>query len=154
MMSREYNKWTINEILRLEREYDLLELDVHTIARLHQRSANSIAFKLYNENFISNIKEARGFVLSNKFNCGLQSCDDSCSEYTPSDSESETESDSDSEPEFDVVSDLDTVSELDMVTLSCSPCGSNENIVEEINIVPIVFNVEGIFARLYKYFTS
>jgi hypothetical protein len=39
-------KWTINECLRLEREYDLLKLSVDEIALLHQRSHYAIMCKL------------------------------------------------------------------------------------------------------------
>ncbi len=39
-------KWTINECLRLQREYELLKLSVDEIAALHQRSAQAIMYKL------------------------------------------------------------------------------------------------------------
>lgn len=39
-------KWSVNECLRLEREYDLLELSVPDMAFLHKRTLNSIMFKL------------------------------------------------------------------------------------------------------------
>ena len=39
-------KWTVNECLRLEREYDLLKLSVDEIALLHQRSPYAIMYKL------------------------------------------------------------------------------------------------------------
>jgi hypothetical protein len=39
-------KWTVNECLRLEREYDLLKLSVEEIALLHQRSNYAIMYKL------------------------------------------------------------------------------------------------------------
>lgn len=39
-------KWTVNECLRLEREYDLLKLSVEEIALLHQRSPYAIMYKL------------------------------------------------------------------------------------------------------------
>jgi len=42
-------KWTINECLRLEREYDLLKLSVDEIALLHQRSPYAIMYKLDSE---------------------------------------------------------------------------------------------------------
>ena len=42
-------KWTVNECLRLEREYDLLKLSVEEIALLHQRSPYAIMFKLDEE---------------------------------------------------------------------------------------------------------
>ena len=42
-------KWTVNECLRLEREYDLLKLSVDEIALLHQRSPYAIMYKLDSE---------------------------------------------------------------------------------------------------------
>jgi hypothetical protein len=42
-------KWTVNECLRLEREFDLLKLSVEDIALLHQRSNYAIMYKLDSE---------------------------------------------------------------------------------------------------------
>ena len=42
-------KWTINECLRLEREFDLLKLSIDEIAARHERSAQSIMYKLDSE---------------------------------------------------------------------------------------------------------
>jgi hypothetical protein len=42
-------KWTINECLRLEREFDLLELSVPEMALLHKRTINAIMCKLQDE---------------------------------------------------------------------------------------------------------
>jgi hypothetical protein len=42
-------KWTINECLRLEREYDLLKLSVPEMAILHKRTMNAIMCKLQAE---------------------------------------------------------------------------------------------------------
>jgi hypothetical protein len=42
-------KWSINECLRLEREYDLLKLSVPDMAILHKRTINAIMFKLQAE---------------------------------------------------------------------------------------------------------
>jgi hypothetical protein len=42
-------KWSVNECLRLEREYDLLKLSVEEIALLHQRSNYAIMYKLDSE---------------------------------------------------------------------------------------------------------
>jgi hypothetical protein len=48
---RHGKKWTHNEVLALQREYELLELDLQTIATKHCRSVNSIIYKLYAEGF-------------------------------------------------------------------------------------------------------
>ena len=59
--TRHGKRWTINELLSLQREYELLELPVDTIALKHQRTVNSILFKLQEEGLISTWDEARGF---------------------------------------------------------------------------------------------
>ena len=43
------NRWTINECLRLHREFELLELSIDEIAQRHQRTPNAIMIKLDSE---------------------------------------------------------------------------------------------------------
>jgi len=63
MTSKRRNfKWTINEILTLQREYELLEMTVQDIASKHERSVDSILYKLESEDFISSRTNARGVV--------------------------------------------------------------------------------------------
>lgn len=65
-MSKRHNKkWSINEVLALQREYELLELSVTEIATKHERSNKSILFKLTQEGFIENWESARGFNVCN-----------------------------------------------------------------------------------------
>jgi hypothetical protein len=45
------NRWTINECLQLQREFELLQLSVDEIAERHQRTPNAIMFKLDKEGF-------------------------------------------------------------------------------------------------------
>ena len=40
------NRWTVNECLQLQREFELLQLPIHEIAQRHQRTPNAIMFKL------------------------------------------------------------------------------------------------------------
>jgi hypothetical protein len=75
---RHYNKWTVNEILQLQREYELLEMSVQDIAKIHNRTVNAIVSKLMNENFISSFNEARGYVADDMESVGSES---TCSEY-------------------------------------------------------------------------
>jgi hypothetical protein len=58
---RNGNRWTINEILTLQREYELLEWSVYKIAEKHQRTFMAILCKLKAEGFIQHFNEARGF---------------------------------------------------------------------------------------------
>ena len=46
MYRRTGNKWTVNECLRLTREFELLGLSIQEIAELHERSPNAIMYKL------------------------------------------------------------------------------------------------------------
>ena len=58
---RHGNRWTINETLALQREYELLEWDVEKIANKHQRSVVSINYKLESEGLVSSWAEVHGF---------------------------------------------------------------------------------------------
>jgi hypothetical protein len=44
-------RWTINECLQLQREFELLQLSINEIAKRHQRTPNAIMFKLEQEGF-------------------------------------------------------------------------------------------------------
>lgn len=55
------NRWSVNEILALQREYELLEWSVQQIAEKHRRSVKAILCKLEAEGFIACWDEARGF---------------------------------------------------------------------------------------------
>jgi hypothetical protein len=58
-------KWTINEVLALQREYELLSLSISDIAERHERSFFSILNKLKSEGFIDD-KTYHKEVMSNK----------------------------------------------------------------------------------------
>ena len=58
---RSGNKWTVNEVLSLQREYELLEMSIQEIALKHSRSVEAILYKLDKENFINNWHDARGY---------------------------------------------------------------------------------------------
>ena len=58
---RHYNKWTIPELLQLQREYELLEWSVPKIARKHERTYLSIIYKLLKEGFVEKKEDIRGF---------------------------------------------------------------------------------------------
>jgi hypothetical protein len=52
---RNGNKWTIPEILSLQREFELLEMSISDIAIKHKRTERAILFKLKAEGFYSGI---------------------------------------------------------------------------------------------------
>lgn len=49
--NRSGNKWTVNEILALQREFELLEWNIDQIAEKHDRTVNAIMYKLDEEGF-------------------------------------------------------------------------------------------------------
>jgi hypothetical protein len=49
MSNRNGFRWNINECLRLQREFELLQLPLDKIAELHGRSVKAIMFKLHSE---------------------------------------------------------------------------------------------------------
>lgn len=49
--TRNGNRWTVNECLQLQREFELLGLSIDEIASRHKRTINAIMFKLDNEGF-------------------------------------------------------------------------------------------------------
>lgn len=51
---RHYNKWTVNELLQLQREYELLNLSIPDIAKNHERTEDSILYRLQEEELILN----------------------------------------------------------------------------------------------------
>ena len=64
---RSGNKWSVNELLQLQREYELLEWTVQEIANKHQRSVNAIMFRLEDEGFINCWSEARGYQMGSDY---------------------------------------------------------------------------------------
>lgn len=60
-MNRNGNRWTINELLSLQREYELLEWSIQDIAVKHQRTERAILFRLESEGIITSWNNARGF---------------------------------------------------------------------------------------------
>ena len=63
---RHYNRWNSDELKNLHKEYNLRELTVQEIAKLHKRSIFSILNKLQNENLIdSKWTNARGWKWDN-----------------------------------------------------------------------------------------
>jgi len=53
-ITRNGKKWSTPEILRLQREWELLELSVAEIAKLHCRTERAIEFKINAERFQQN----------------------------------------------------------------------------------------------------
>ena len=86
---RNGNRWTVNELISLQREYELLEWTIQQIAVKHQRTERAILFRLESEGFITSWNDARGFdmesykasiedddVVTEDCVCNEESCDD------------------------------------------------------------------------------
>jgi hypothetical protein len=58
---RHNNRWTIPELLTLQRDYELLEMTITEIAEKHERTVNAILCKLQSEEFITSWNDARGY---------------------------------------------------------------------------------------------
>ena len=58
---RNGNRWTVNELISLQREYELLEWTIQQIAVKHQRTERAILFRLESEGIIDSWNSARGF---------------------------------------------------------------------------------------------
>jgi hypothetical protein len=59
------NKWTINETLQLQREFELLGLNVGEIASIHKRSVDAILYRLEMEGFTNNLTSALRSINNN-----------------------------------------------------------------------------------------
>jgi hypothetical protein len=95
-------KWTVKEILDLQREYELLEWSIQDIATKHKRTVRAILCKLEDEKFINSWQEARGIE-----------------NYNFMDSNTNSDNESDSDSECDIDSELNTencVNEVDQLT--------------------------------------
>jgi hypothetical protein len=78
---RHGNRWTINETLALQREYELLGWDGEKIANKHQRSVTSINYKLEREGLVGSWAEVNGFAqdsLDDSHNEEFQIVDNVC----------------------------------------------------------------------------
>jgi hypothetical protein len=54
-------RWNINELLSLQREYELLEMSIQDIADKHERTVDAILYRLQQEGFIETWVDARGY---------------------------------------------------------------------------------------------
>jgi|UniRef100_A0A6C0CHX0 DNA-binding PadR family transcriptional regulator len=59
MCKRVGKKWQTPEILRLQREYELLNLSIDQIAKLHERTIYAILAKIEQEEFIDDSPERK-----------------------------------------------------------------------------------------------
>jgi len=98
-------KWSVNEILSLQREYELQELTIQEIAFLHRRSAFAILHKLEKEQIINNFNEARGYEQLNfwddEYNVEVDDDEEQTNKEDNDDSDDDDSYDSDDHLEHD-----------------------------------------------------
>lgn len=94
--SRNGFRWTVNEILSLQREFELLELTIDEIAQKHKRTTNAIMYKLDEEGFADyNVLYSNYYNLNSSMNVNKKSnCD---VDFLAQDDDSDTELDDDVE---------------------------------------------------------
>lgn len=88
-------KWTVNECLRLEREFDLLKLSVDEIALLHQRSSYAIMYKLDSEG-IADFNELYEQTYPNESSNESEEASEEQEEESEEEEKNDNDSDSDS----------------------------------------------------------
>jgi hypothetical protein len=78
MASRVGFKWSINEMLALQREYELLEWSIQDIAVKHERTERAILCKLESEGLISSWCDAKGYLgEEEEMSCVEVNCEES-----------------------------------------------------------------------------
>jgi hypothetical protein len=105
-------KWSVNECLRLEREYDLLKMSVPAMAILHKRTINAIMFKLqaegldtYNNLYVQTFGQ-------DHVNQQIEQLNNLCSKAEDLDEDYETDEDDKSDPDLDDETDEEYVPDL------------------------------------------
>ena len=100
-------KWNVNELLSLQREYELLEMTIQDIANKHERSIDAVLFRLQKEGFIETWIDARGYqeysktlpYLAGSLDSGINSYDYD-EDVTDDDLANDKDSDYEEENEF------------------------------------------------------
>ena len=111
------NRWTVNELLNLQREYELLELPLAEIASRHQRTVMAIMYKLDQENLadFNELYEQTFGVKRSETLVNLAETYNSC------DDDDESQEDESQEDVDDSSSDCSSISESDSDDESVQP---------------------------------
>jgi hypothetical protein len=146
--SRNNFKWGVNECLRLEREYNLLKLDVDKIAELHKRSNKAIIFCLYREGFIS---------CSEKNSC-LDKIQTTNMDFNKSKNKVKLINDEtkcvENKLEIEIESDFESDSESESESELWNK-NNNDDVSQRVNkLESSVTNMESMITTLYNYMTK
>ena len=105
-------KWTINECLRLQREYELLKLSIDEIAALHQRSPQAIMYKLDAEGIADyNVLAVCGTNIQLR-RSNMSNFDKSVDEAYDVEDDNDSSSDYEEEQDYDLQENDDDASEV------------------------------------------
>jgi ribosomal protein S8 len=104
-------KWNVNELLSLQREYELLEMSIQDISVKHGRTVVAILYRLQQEGFIDSWIDARGYqdfsktqsYLVGSLDCQVNPYDyeENVTQDNDNDNDSDYEEESDNEEESD-----------------------------------------------------
>jgi len=107
---RHGKRWTVSELISLQREYELLEWDIHQIAKKHDRSDTSILYKLEAEGLVASWSEARGFdseTYKNNISSFIQNDEAININYDLADDDDEIDIDAEADDEYQFEEDID-----------------------------------------------
>ena len=100
--SRLGKRWTINECLQLQREFELLKLSIDEIAVRHQRTPNAIMFKLDQEGFADyNVLFSNYHMINNMIPLQKTNKYEGDEEYNSNDEEEDSEFDDEDQSFYD-----------------------------------------------------
>ena len=109
-------KWNVNELLSLQREYELLEMTIQDIADKHERTVDAILYRLQQEEFIESWIDARGYQeYAKNFDYVVGSLDSGVNAYDYGEDVVTDEKDSDYQ-ESEVEEDYDEGDEVEYVS--------------------------------------
>ena len=150
-------RWTIVELLSLQREYELLELPIKEIAIKHYRSQAGILSKLVHEGFIESWEKAKGFdILEYRRMNGVVETEYGNEDETEDETEDEDVSDTEEVSDIETYvaedeADIDDVSEREILTINSERMLNIENRLNvlEMNIYKIskTFGDNGITSK-------
>jgi hypothetical protein len=140
---RHGKKWTTNEVLNLQREYELLNLTIEQIADKHERTIDSILFKLHSEGLTPSLYEANRYSKkTNKKKVQMQTkVQTKVDEDEDEDvSDIDSSSDYDDNEESDISDDEDISVDANMNSLSERVWSLETNVVEISSMVKQMFD--------------
>lgn len=111
MYKRSGLRWSVSEVLDLQREYELLSLDIEEISKRHKRTPCAIAMRLINEEFATQEQVDVAKYLGKK-NISFTTSKSDESSYQQSDNESDSNIDTISDTESEIATLKGQVSDL------------------------------------------